>query len=163
MNNRRFKSISLVFIAAGGIHLFSTALAQENSRAALINRPTVQYNSGGLRDPFQSPMAKKEILPLGEKQEVIGKKIELVKPGSDVGELKIQGTIWGGKVPQAIINDEVLGVGDKIEGVEILNIDKDGITLSSSGIPNNFGVSANNTISAEPVVSVKPPILKDTP
>jgi hypothetical protein len=48
-------------------------------------------------------------------------------------ELKVQGVIWGGNFPQAIVNNKVLKVGDTVEGVEIKSIDKKGITVLFEG------------------------------
>jgi len=42
----------------------------------------------------------------------------------------VQGLIWGGSLPQAIINDKVVSAGDVIDGVSIVGIDKDGVEVS---------------------------------
>jgi len=43
--------------------------------------------------------------------------------------LGIQGIIWNTDTPQAIINNQVVKIGDKIENVEIIDIDKQGIKV----------------------------------
>jgi hypothetical protein len=43
--------------------------------------------------------------------------------------LGIQGIIWNTDTPQAIINNQVVKIGDRIEGVEIIDIDKQGIKV----------------------------------
>ena len=48
--------------------------------------------------------------------------------------LQIQGIIWGGSSPQAIINEQVVSKGDVIAGgVEILDISKGGIKVIYRG------------------------------
>ena len=113
-------------------------LAEGNIMNGVISRPVVEYKSGALRDPFRPLTEKKENKVSQEKE---GKKVDLIQPGSDLGNLKVQGIIWGGRFPQAIINDRVWTVGDVIEGAEILSIDEKGITLSSGGAAHNLTVS----------------------
>ncbi len=44
-------------------------------------------------------------------------------------DIKVEGTIWNAKVPCAIINGEVYKIGDKIEDAEVVDVDKEGVTL----------------------------------
>ncbi len=55
--------------------------------------------------------------------------------------LEIQGIIWGGKYPQAIINENVLEVGDSVDKVKILAIRKNGIQILYEG--RKFEVSVD--------------------
>ena len=98
-------------------------------RATPRERPT--YTAGALRDPFQS------LLPGGPK------KFE-VRPSQEPGRvtasgeaglptLTIQGLIWGGPKPKAIIDNEVYGVGDVVRGATITAIGPEGITLELQG------------------------------
>jgi len=48
----------------------------------------------------------------------------------DLNKFIVQGIIWGGQLPQAIINKRVLTIGDVIEESKIEKIDKSGVTLS---------------------------------
>lgn len=43
--------------------------------------------------------------------------------------LAVEGLIWNSDMPQAIVNGKVLRIGDFIEGIEIVNIEKQGITV----------------------------------
>jgi len=45
----------------------------------------------------------------------------------------IEGLIWNSDMPQAIINGSVVKIGDYIEGVKIVGIDKKGITIDYEG------------------------------
>jgi len=143
-----YRYILFIFIIAGGMHFVRIASAQdkiqenikesikEEAMNGVISRPVVEYKSGQLRDPFRPLKVIK-----GKKATAEEKKVDLMKAGSDLGNLKVQGIIWGGRFPQAIINERVLTVGDTIDGVEILSIGKDGITLSSGGGADNLTVS----------------------
>lgn len=114
-----------MFILGGLINFCYFVLAQENKVDEIIARPTVEYRSGQLRDPFKT-------LIISEKQsgqEVAGTQ----QPKLDLTKFNVQGIIWGGKIPQAIINNQVLGINDLIVGAKILKIDQEGITLNFAG------------------------------
>ena len=88
-------------------------------------RPTVEYKAEGSRDPFQ---------PLDKKKKII-EPAEVAVPQQPVPEvplpaLNISAIVWGGIFPQAIINEKVVKPGDSIEGVNIVDINKTGITVS---------------------------------
>ena len=96
--------------------------AQLNPKPGFAEK--VEYTSQGLRDPFQSPFEFFE--PLEEPKEkapVVG----------GLPHLEVQGMVWGSKVPQAIINNTVVRVGEVIEGAEILVIRKEGVYVLYGG------------------------------
>ncbi|MFH0917612.1 MAG: hypothetical protein V1830_00585 [Candidatus Omnitrophota bacterium] len=128
MMSRKCKNILLVFLLAGLIGQNPLAWAEEVvTPEGLIVRPVVEYKSGKLRDPFKTYFIKEEI------KEVLPESTDLSRPEFDLNKLKVQGIIWGAKIPQAIINDKVLTIGDLIEGAQIVSIEKKGITLSYYG------------------------------
>jgi len=43
--------------------------------------------------------------------------------------LIVQGVIWGGAMPQAIINNRVINIGNVIEGAKVIDINKKGVVL----------------------------------
>ena len=45
----------------------------------------------------------------------------------------IEGIIWNANMPQAIVNGQVVRIGDTIEGVRIVKIEKQGITIDYNG------------------------------
>jgi len=126
--SRMFKYILFIFFLTG-INFVYTALAEENTAQGVIIRPQIKYKSSQLRDPFQSYLIKEEKSKAGQEQGADN----LVKPKLDLNLLEVQGIIWGGKIPQSIINNKVLAIGDSINGAEILSIDKSGITLNFAG------------------------------
>jgi hypothetical protein len=98
--------------------LFAQEQKPQTEGQAKITRPQIQYTADGLRDPFAG---------YGE-----GQALAQVSPegkARPLPSLVIQGTVWGGPIAQAIINNKVLKVGDKIEGVEIIDINKEGVTV----------------------------------
>jgi hypothetical protein len=142
MSSRAFKYILFTFFLTG-MNFVYIALAQENVSPGVIVRPELKYKSGQLRDPFQSYLQKEETKPSVQGQGVSN----LVQPKINLDTLVVQGIIWGGKIPQAIINNKVLAVGDLIEGAKILSIDKGGIALDLSGEIINLSAPGKNTIS----------------
>ncbi|MFH0855035.1 MAG: hypothetical protein V1869_00750 [Candidatus Omnitrophota bacterium] len=90
-----------------------------NSSKEEATRPAVVYLSRGLKDPFKPFVTEK-------KAEDIKNALKEVKP---LPEMKVQGLIWGGVFPQAIINNKVVKVGDSIGEVKITAISAKGVTV----------------------------------
>ncbi len=132
MTNFIFKSILFLFYLNLAINFGSIVFAETDNPSDIVNRPVVEYKSDGLTDPFKKLIFKEE------KKEEFGLGASLPRANVDFSSFKVQGIIWGGRIPQAIINNKVLTVGDLIEGAEILSIDKNGITLVSSGVIGNL-------------------------
>jgi type II secretory pathway component PulC len=130
VNATDYKIIVFFFVAIFIGKLFMSHLFAEEASAQttddkakdFISRPNIEYKEEeGLRDPFQPPEeleAKKEQIPPEPVQ---------VEP---LPSLAIQGIVWGSSLPQAIINNKVVKVGDTIEGVRITDINKNGVTVS---------------------------------
>jgi len=102
------------------------ATASEDSQGA--NK--IEYKSEDLKDPFQE-----EKIEIKEQPQV---EIE-IKP---LPSLQIQGIVWGGGFPQAIINNKVVRVGDTIEEVRITDINKSGVTVFSGNRQYNLSTSS---------------------
>lgn len=110
----------------------------ENQEKQLISeriiRPNIEYKAAGLRDPFEGPTVKKS----GDDERAAEPKVSRVPPP----DLIVQGLIWGGDIPQAIINNKVVKVGDTIQGVKIITITKDGVTVLFEGMQYNLSSPA---------------------
>lgn len=145
MMKRLSSYILLVFSLTVVINCGFIVLAQENTDDGIITRPQIKYKSGELRDPFASVMAKEEKRQDSQKQGAA----ELNQPKINLSALDVEGIIWGGKMPQAIINNKVLVAGDSIDGAEILSIDKKGITLSFAGEVVNLSAPGQNPVLKE--------------
>ncbi len=97
----------------------------KDNSGSVITRPKVAYGAEDSRDPFWDYLPKEETEKTAKANL---KSSEPVLPA-----LKVQGIIWGGNFPQAIINNNVLKIGDTIEGAKIIKIDKAGIMVSYGG------------------------------
>jgi len=104
------------------------ATAPEGSQGA--NK--IEYKSEGLRDPFQ------------EEKIEINEQPQEPKP---LPALQIQGIVWGGGFPQAIINNKVVRVGDTIEGVRITDINKNGVIVFFEN--QQYDLSTSSPISSQ--------------
>jgi hypothetical protein len=95
-------------------------LKSKDNPEDFIVRPHIEYETKDLRDPFQSPEKKEDAT------EQISQEEDNIQP---LPSLTIQGIVWGGSLPQAIINNKVVKVGDMIEEARIISINKDGVTV----------------------------------
>ncbi len=105
-----------------------------------VVRPKVEYQAEGLRDPFQMPISDKAV----QEETTQAPEREIPPPS-----LSVQGVIWGGNFPQAIINNRVLKLGDTIEGARIVSIDKNVVIIFFQGrqynlAPSKIGGAADN-------------------
>lgn len=66
-----------------------------------------------------------------------------VKPETPIPSLNLEGIVWGGLFPQAIINGSIVKEGDKISDAEVLKIEKNEIKLSYQG--NIFFLKSHET------------------
>ncbi len=88
----------------------------------VIQKPTIEYKAQELRDPFKGYEAK---------QDSKGKTTTV----SQLPPLSVQGVVWGGQTPQAIINGSVVTPGETISGVKVISIDKYGVKVLFEGRP----------------------------
>jgi len=83
-------------------------------------RPYVKYSAQGLKNPFQPPISEN----IAESEALVSKGASKALPA-----LTVQGLLWAGVFPQAIINNTVVKVGDTIGEVTITEIDKEGVSV----------------------------------
>lgn len=111
------------------------AVSKAGNKEVVI-RPKVEYMPAGSRDPFQSPIRMQN-----DQAGVTAP--ESIDQQNPIKSLKVQGVIWGGELPQAIINNKVLKIGDTIESFRIVGIDRDGVTVISGSyqyiLPSSAG------------------------
>lgn len=81
--------------------------------------PVVEYTADQEFDPFKP---EQETAP---KAEVRAKPVQ-EKP---LPVLTVQGIIWGGVFPQAIVNNKIVRIGDSIEETRIVDISKNGVVI----------------------------------
>ena len=117
------KPYVLIVLAA----IFWPALSlAENTVTNVTVRPPIEYTASSLRDPFQDEIPRREEKPVVKAENVLPKSESLVK-------MEVQGLIWGGNFPQAIINNRIYKVGDFIDRARISAINKNGVTLNLFG------------------------------
>lgn len=61
-------------------------------------------------------------------------------PGIEVDSLVVKGVVWNSPTPQAIINDQVYKIGDKVKGMKIVSIGPKGIEISNNGVKVRINV-----------------------
>ncbi|PIQ86785.1 MAG: hypothetical protein COV73_04175 [Candidatus Omnitrophica bacterium CG11_big_fil_rev_8_21_14_0_20_43_6] len=140
MIKRVVRYIPFIFILTAAVYSKLTAAEEDVTGAVVIERPVMEYKSGKFRDPFKTYLVTEQPKPAAQETAV-----EIETPQFDFNKVKVQGIIWGVSIPQAIINDQVVTVGDLVEGAKILAIDKKGITLSYYG--QTFDLSAPRQVS----------------
>ena len=84
----------------------------------LINRPKVEYKAPGSRDPFEPLVVEEKVAPAVVQEQP-----------KELPNFTVQGLVWGGVFPQAIINDQVVKKGDILGDVKIVEIGKEGVTV----------------------------------
>lgn len=128
-NKRSTVIASVVFM--GTVVFLNAARAQEATPAVGPQvAEQIEYKSEDLPDPF-----REEQLEISEKTQI--------KESKALPNLQIQGTVWGGSFPQAIVNNKVVRVGDKIEGVTIIDINKAGVTVLFDNQQYNLTTSSS--------------------
>jgi|GEM_PF-2504614 len=93
-----------------------------------IARQEIIYAGRQGRDPLDNSVVvvkaeKKEITPPGQEE----------PPPFPVEKFSVSAVIWGTNMPQAIINDKIVGMGEQLEGGKIVGIDKGGIHIDYGG------------------------------
>lgn len=107
-----------------------------------VVRTGVEYKAEGLRDPF-----KESAVPEGQAGGVTaGPEVQEALPPA----LTVTGLIWGGSLPQAIINDKVVKIGDIIEGAKVTGITKEGVSILFQGRQYNLSSPANQAGAKKP-------------
>lgn len=125
----------LVFIVSEFFYVY----AQQGD--AIPNRPQLNYTSEDARDPFDTYLPGQEKTNYDQEEYTSGS----VQPPS----LTVQGLIWGGSIPQAIVNNKVVKVGDVIEEARIADITKEGVKVSYKG--RNFNLAPATLSSSQEV------------
>jgi hypothetical protein len=118
--------------------------AQKTPPPERIERRQVQYDPQNSRDPFQGPTARlTDQAASPDQTEGASADSQPVLP-----PLTVQGIIWGGIFPQAIINNKVLKPGDTLRvpseerEITIISIDKEGVLVTFADRQYNLRSSA---------------------
>lgn len=99
--------------------------------------PVARYTAHDLRDPLQSLLpTQKTAGSQGAIQQDAAGGVEPVVPTTPalpVPLLTVQGLWWGSEQPKAIINGDVYGVDETVDGAKILSIGRDGVIIEWGG------------------------------
>jgi hypothetical protein len=90
-------------------------------------RPAI-YTAQELRDPFRNTLP-----PPVKIEQAITKAQAIEKAPPPPPVLHVQGLLWGGQEPKAIINGKVYGIDDTVSQARILRIDRAGVTIEHLG------------------------------
>ncbi len=118
--------------------------AAESVTKFSIARPTVSYQAFSLKDPF---LGRKKIVASGDGQVEVS---EIQPP-----VLNIQGIVWGGDIPQAIIDGKVVRIGDIVANAHIVDISQKGVDIFFEGRQFSIPAPAAASRSPEPQLSSK--------
>lgn len=120
-----FSLLFLIFcpmklFAAGQLDEIKRLQEREREQQQAIIRPAVSYQGRNYKDPFRS---RQQADP--SQQNLAG--MPALPP------MTIQGIVWGSDIPQAIVNNQVVRVGNALGSVHIISIKKEGIKVIFQG------------------------------
>ena len=99
------------------------------------------YTAFDRRDPLKS-LLPKPAAPAGASWDATGA-VAVAAPPLPPPELHVEGLLWGGGKPQAIIDGRLYGVQDAVSGAKILAIDRDGVTIEHLGKPVVYSTASS--------------------
>jgi len=135
MTKPKNMAMAAIFIIFMSLVIFPKAVnaAEAAAQEASQEENKIEYKSEDLRNPFEEEKIETKEEPPEEKE------------AEPLPALRVQGIVWGGSVPQAIINDKVVRVGDTIEGVRITDINKSGVSVFFGNRQHNLTTSLPTT------------------
>jgi len=93
-------------------------------------REEIIYSGRQNRDPLDNSAVV--ITTKKEEQEIVVPRQEAQAP-FPVEKFSVSAIIWGTKMPQAIINDKIVGIGEQLDEGRIAGIDKGGVHIDYGG------------------------------
>jgi hypothetical protein len=95
----------------------------------------IKYTASGQRDPFENQLPFSEPEPEPEPGVFQEPEAEIEVPKAPVvpPEITVDGIVSGGTIPQAVIRQKVVRVGDTVEGARITKITKEGVEIVYQG------------------------------
>lgn len=145
------KIIVIFFFAASLLFAVNPARGEEKtlSESSVMTgiRPKIEYVTKAAKEPFLDYFTKKQPVTQVTVETEVAAVVatEELKPKPPLPTLTVQGIIWGGSVPCAIINNKVVKQGDSIEEVELIKIKKESIEVLYQGwnysLPSPAGLS----------------------
>jgi hypothetical protein len=91
------------------------------------------YAAHELRDPMESLLPRQDS-GTGHGLGMAGEAVEAGQPReAEPPKLELQGFVWQGREPQAIINNTLVRVGESVGGATIVSIERRGVTVEYRG------------------------------
>ena len=108
--------------------------AQDATRPASAPTDGPRYTAQHLRDPLKSLLPKPIAQPSAQPNvRPVATSTSPADASVSPPTLKVQGMVWGGEAPKAVINNRVYGVDDMVNGGRIVAIDHQGVTIDYQG------------------------------
>ena len=102
-----------------------------------------QYTAKELRNPLKSLLPQKQTPSMMSQNPVLPHMPMEPPPPPSPPALRIRGIVWGGSEPKALINDRIYGIGSEVNGVKILSISHQGVTVDYLGKPTLYPADSN--------------------
>lgn len=109
----------IILVTLSGAFCFAQQEQEEEPEDIVMQK--VEYSAYSLRDPFESLLPKEQVIDLSKPTEI------------KLPDFKVQGIIMHKTKPTAIINNQVVKVGDMISEAKIVEIKTDGIDIEYRG------------------------------
>ncbi|MGH2349510.1 MAG: hypothetical protein ACRDFT_08605, partial [bacterium] len=94
------------------------------------------YTAFDRRDPFKSYLPKPTVsTPAAGPDAPVAMTAQSPPP-----EFRVEGLLWGGPQPKAIINGRLYGIHDVVSGVKIVSIGREGVTIEHLGKPVVYAI-----------------------
>ncbi len=128
----------LVIILAIGYLMPTSVLAEQprkdaSDEVAQADDASLIESLTDLKNPFVSLMPKASVAqPTPQPSPVPVPETPMAAPAAEEtipSDLKINGIVWGGDRPQAIINGQVVSIGDTIQEAKVIAITKQGVAV----------------------------------
>ena len=116
----------------------------------------MHYHASGLRDPFKSylPERWQKVVPPPPAVRNPEPPLLPSPPRAPTLQFNIEGLLWGGPEPQVIIDHEVYGIGDVVQGATITAIGPEGVQMELQGQILRMGIKVGVEESIAPTPSV---------
>ena len=99
-----------------------------------VPQPVAAYTAFDVRDPLKS-LLPKPVPSMSAGSELAAERASTEAFSSPPLQLHVEGLLWGGAEPKAIINGRLYGVHDDVNGGKIVAIDRTGVTVERFGKP----------------------------
>ena len=127
------------------IKIFGKTLQKKNTLDNILKKVKNTYGApeevnilNSIRSPFEPRTPKEKIVPIISQPEPTlkpevkppPKQLDIPKPEIPLPTFQVNGLVWNTGRPQAILDSQIINVGDTIKDCTVIDIDKNGILLN---------------------------------